>query len=75
MCGEEKCDCDCECGTAPLSGDRYLEDDCGCDPDNCHNKQYPGVSTVDPPILRIKDAIESFYFYASCERRRINLFN
>ena len=53
MCDGEKCDCDCKCGTAPLSGDRYLEDDCGCDPDNCYNEQYPGVSTVDPPILRI----------------------
>ncbi|CAI8050319.1 Integrin beta-6, partial [Geodia barretti] len=42
VCDGEKCDCDCECGTAPLSGHQYSGDDCGCDPDNCYNEQYPG---------------------------------
>ncbi|CAI8031491.1 Integrin beta-6 [Geodia barretti] len=42
MCDGEKCDCDCECGAAPLSGQQYSGDDCGCDPDNCYNEQYPG---------------------------------
>ena len=63
MCDGEKCDCDCKCGTAPLSGDRYLEDDCGCDPDNCYNEQYPGVSSDTPnrgrnrTNLSIKDTL------------------
>ncbi|CAI8051054.1 Integrin beta-1-B [Geodia barretti] len=44
VCHREKCDCDCECGTAPLSGQQYSGDDCSCDPDNCNNEQFPGVS-------------------------------
>ena len=44
MCDEDKCDCDCECGLAPKSEEPYFGDDCGCDPDNCYNEQFPKVS-------------------------------
>jgi protocadherin alpha len=38
---EDGCGCRCECEVAPLSGLPYSGPDCSCDPDNCHNSQFP----------------------------------
>ena len=36
----------CDCSTAPMSDQPYFGANCGCDPDNCFNPMYPGVSAL-----------------------------
>ena len=46
-CDADRCACECACDTAFVSGGKqfkYFQPGCECDPNNCYNEDYPGVS-------------------------------